>query len=119
MKERDALEFWLEFSASSQWEDVWKPWTDSLNDDDIRARCYYMKLLPSVQTGAKVKWGDAFKEVFRYRVGPFGFEIVEVLHRPDWLDVDGTTNPSSSEESETGETREDGTVPTPGGEIAE
>lgn len=114
MKERDAVEFWREFSASSLWEDVWKPWTESLNDDDIRARCYYMKWLPTVDSRLKLKWGNAFGDVSRFRNGPFGFEIIEVLNRPDWLDVEGTTDPSRSEESETGETRRGGIVPTPG-----
>lgn len=114
MMERDALEFWREFSASSLWEDMWKPWTESLNNDDIRARCYYMKWLPTVDYRLKVKWGNAFGDFFRFRNGPFGFEIIEVLNRPDWLDVEGTTDPSSSEESETGETRRGDMVSIPG-----
>lgn len=92
MQERDALDFWREFSTSSQWEEVWKPWTESLNNDDITARCYYMKWLRVVDKSRKVKWDDAFKDVFRFRNGPFGFEIVEILNRPDWLDADSTTD---------------------------
>lgn len=97
VKERDVLEFWRQFSASSQWEEVWKPWTESLGDDDIRARCYYMSWLPSVDEKQRLKWGNAFTESFRFKDGPFGFEIVEVLNRPDRLDVDSTTDPSSSD----------------------
>lgn len=92
MKERDALEFWREFSASSQWEEVWKPWAESLSNDDITARCYYMKCLKRVDKSLKAKWDDAFTDVFRFRSGPFGFEIVEILNRPDWLDADSTTD---------------------------
>lgn len=97
MKERDALEFWREFSASSQWEKVWKPWTESLNEDAITARCYYMKWLNGVDKSLKVKWGDVFKDAFRFRNGPFGYEIVEILNRPLWLDAESTTDSDSSE----------------------
>lgn len=55
--------------------------------------------------------------MFRFRNGPFGFEIIEILIRIDWLgvtlDSDSDNSSSSSSEgtegteiSETGETRE-------------
>lgn len=112
MKERDALDFWREFSVSSQWEEVWKPWTEALSGDDIGARWWYMKWLRGVHDKRlKVKWDDIYKDIFRFRNGPFGFEIIEILNRPDWLGdtLDSDSDSSSSEgseEGETGETRE-------------
>lgn len=35
----------------------------------------------------KAKWDDVYKDMFRFRNGPFGFEIIEILIRPDWLGV--------------------------------
>lgn len=105
--ERDALDFWLKFSTTDEWEKAWKPWTESMTHDDIRARCYYMSWLPSVDKRLRVKWGHAFTDVFRFELGPFGYEIAEVLSRPDWLDADRITDPSSNdEESKAVETRE-------------
>lgn len=98
MKERDALDFWREFSASSRWEDVWKPRTESLSGDDIVARWCYMDWLRGVHDRRlKVKWDHAY---------------IEVLIRPDWLgdvvtfDSDSDDSNISSEGSETSETRE-------------
>lgn len=86
MTERDALDFWREFSASSQWREVWKPWTESLSGDDIGARWWYMNWLRGVHDRRfKVKWDDIYKDIFRFRNGPFGFEIIEILIRPHWL----------------------------------
>ena len=72
--------------------------------------------------GLKIKWDDVYKDMFRFRNGPFGFEIIEILFRPDWLglrldsdsDSDSDSNSSSSTErseriseaSVTSETRE-------------
>lgn len=55
----------------------------------------------------KVKWDDVYKDMFRFRNGPFGFEITEILFRPDWLGVrldsdlgsDSDSNSSSSSSS--------------------
>lgn len=52
----------------------------------------------------KVKWDDVYKDMFRFRNGPFGFEITEIFFRPDWLGVrldsdsgsDSDSNGSSS-----------------------
>lgn len=117
MKERDALDFWQEFSASSRWEDVWKPWTESLSGDDIEARWCYMNWLRDIHDRRlKFKWDHIYKDFFRFRNGPFGFEIIEILIRPDWLGVvtfdsdsdhsSSSSNSSSSEGRETSETRE-------------
>lgn len=60
----------------------------------------------------KVKWDHVYKDLFRFRNGPFGFEIIEILIRPDLLsdvvtfDSDSDDSNISSEGSETSETRE-------------
>lgn len=103
MKERGALDFWREFSATSQWEEVWKPWTESLEPDDIIARwCYVKWLIDLDEELLKLKWGDAFKDVFRFRKNEtFGFEIVGILNRPNWLD--NAYSETDSDSSEWGE----------------
>lgn len=59
-----------------------------------------------------MKWDHVYKDLFRFRNGPFGFEIIEILIRPDWLgdvvtfDSDSDESNISSEGSETSETRE-------------
>lgn len=103
MRERDALDFWRDFSASGRWEEVWKPWTESLSGDDIGARWWYMNWLRGIHDKRlKVKWDDIYKDMFRFRNGPFGFEIIEILIRPDWLGatLDSDSDSSSSEGSE-------------------
>lgn len=104
MNERDALDFWRQFSASSQWREVWKPWTESLNGDDIGARWWYMNWLRGIHDKRlKAKWDDVYKDMFRFRNGPFGFEIIEILIRPDWLgvrlDSDSDSDPDSNSSS--------------------
>lgn len=116
MKERDALDFWREFSASSLWEEVWKPWTESLSGDDIGARWWYMNWLRGTDDKRlKFKWDHIYKDMFSFRNGPFGFEIVEILIRPDWLglslnsdsdDSNSSEGSEASEASEASETRE-------------
>lgn len=65
----------------------------------------------------KLKWDHVYKNMFRFRNGPFGFEIIEILIRTVELGVtlDSDTDKSNSsssegtegtEISETGETRE-------------
>lgn len=109
IKERDALEFWREFSATSQWKDVWKPWTESLKPDDIIARWCYIKWLIDLDDdqSLKLKWGNAVKDVFRFRKNEtFGFEIVEIFNRPNWLgDAYSATDFDSSELGEGSHTR--------------
>lgn len=103
MKERDALDFWRDFSASSRWKEVWEPWTRSLSGDDIGARWWYMNWLRGIHDKRfKLKWDDIYKDIFRFRSGPFGLEIIEILIRPDWLGdiLDSESDSSSSEESE-------------------
>lgn len=86
MNERDAIEFWVHFSATSLWSQVWKPWTESLDADDMNARYYYIKWLNSFEDNSlKLKWDEAFGDAFRYQQSAFGFEIVEILNTPDWL----------------------------------
>lgn len=109
MNERDALDFWQEFSASSKWKEVWKPWTESLSGDDIRARWWYVNWLRGIHDKRlKVKWDDIYRGIFRFRNGPFGFEIVEILIRPDWLgkSLDNDSDSSSSERRERSERNE-------------
>ncbi len=56
-----------------------------------------------------MKWVHFYKDLFRFRNGPFGFEIIEILIRPDWLgdvvtfDSDSDDSNISSEGSETRE----------------
>lgn len=51
----------------------------------------------------KAKWDDVYKDMFRFRNGPFGFEITEILIRPDWLgvrlDSDSDSGPDSNSSS--------------------
>lgn len=52
--------------------------------------------------GSRFSWDHIYKDLFSFRNGPFGFEIIEMLIRPHWLgivtfDSDSDDSNSSSE----------------------
>lgn len=73
----------------SRLETVRKLGTESLSGERYRGMLVLYELVYEVFMieGSRFSWDHIYKDLFSFRNGPFGFEIIEMLIRPDWLGI--------------------------------